>query len=174
MTCKIENQVPLHRCYSKQESMDRVKTRYRRLKEMLSRQLPILQNNSQFCEICQELYADGFKDWMILNAISSIMLNKILMENGITPGTELSENEFNSMSDDMKNRSYPAADFLDTDIKLHILFTAFSTLKIMGYEIRRDISPEKLMKFLRTRIAYFEDDLDHIQLFSPGGNWPNT
>ena len=172
---RIKNtKLPLHSRYSKEKSLEMVRNRYFHLKEILCAQVPALQNDIAFCELCKEYYNNGYKDWMILSIIANIMLNIMLNKIPIPQNREEMEREVIDASEEITGKVYPTYVFNKEKMDSSFVIFALTTLKAWGFEIRRArLSKDEILNFLSERMAFFEDDIDHQPLFSKnGGEWP--
>ena len=60
---------PTHRKYNEQASIEFIKNRYINLRNMIEKQVELLQHDELFCDLCERYYKKGYKDWFILSTI---------------------------------------------------------------------------------------------------------
>ena len=171
--------VVLHKRYSEKESLENIAYRYRNVREAFGGYICILQANSEFIKYCGELYERGYKDWMVLGALNGFIVNIYMGDKygGIGPKTpKPTEKDLVEAIRNVALISFPSDRFNKEIMEFHLDMFASATLKTWGFEIRGPVSMEALKKFLKERMRYFEDDLDHIPLFSVNGDgtWPDV
>ena len=162
---------PLHRLYDPEKSLEYIKNRYTRIKDMIEMQITSLQKDREFKKICQKYYEKGYPDWAILNAIMNCVLNIRFIELGYNIISD--RDKFFEISKQLKDIVYPPETILQS-LDDQIKMLSVQSLPVYGFELRRrDVKPEVLEKFLRERMMHFSHDIPHDPLFGdPVGNWP--
>ena len=62
---------PLHRRFNEGAAIEYVRNRYRHMRQQITNQVHMLQQDPSFCRRCQEYYARGYPDWVILSACNT-------------------------------------------------------------------------------------------------------
>ncbi|MBL7167263.1 hypothetical protein ISS40_01190 [Candidatus Bathyarchaeota archaeon] len=170
MTSK-NKKAPLHKLYDAEKSLEYIKNRYIRIREMMEKQITALQQDQEFKKICQKYNKDGYPDWVILSAIMNCVINTRMKD--LQYDVLRNPEKFLEISEEIKELVYSPKKILkdlDKNIKLH----AIICLPTYGFELRRkDITPEVVERFLRERMVHYSHDLPHNPLFGESdGNWP--
>lgn len=176
MKSSIGPNPPLHRRFNENESREHICNRYSTLRNILAKQVEVLQQNESFRDRCNYYYGKGYKDWVILSAIHNCMMNWKAGELGLT-FLEADQELFHDLTNQIKDAVYPVDRFLGEDFDNAIKIYCFTCLRTYGFVLRLGaITPEiaeNIEKFLRERMRHFELDLPHNPIFGePLGDWP--
>jgi len=176
MSYPADSKPPLHKRFNEEESLIFIRNRYKNLKEDIFHQVEILKWNPEFRRKCQEYYAKGYKDWIILSAIFNLLLTIESKKIGLMPNSIEINKQIVKIRKIIKSTSYEIDTFLRIDFKA--LFSVFfiNSLNTYGFNLRRNnFSPDFIESFLRERMRYFDYDLEHQAIFGePPGSWPTV
>jgi len=165
---------PLHRKYNEHTSIEFIKNRYINLREVIEKQVELLQNDESFCDQCKHYYKKGYKDWLILSTIHNCMMNWKANEIGYMMDDR---DEVRELANLIQGVVYPANLFLGDQFEGNINIFNFTCLRTYGFQLRQNIITPKIAdsieRFLRDRMNHFKLDIPHNPLFGkPPGEWP--
>jgi hypothetical protein len=177
MTSSIGPIPPLHRKYNEQISIEFIKSRYINLRNVIEKQVELLQHDELFCDKCGNYYKKGYKDWVILSTIHNCMMNWKANEIGLPLYMRVDREEFNELVNLLQGVVYPTNLFSGDEFEEHIKAFNFTCLRTYGFDLRQStITPEiadNIERFLSDRMNLFKLDLPHNPLFGkPPGEWP--
>jgi len=155
--------------YNKKKSEELIKKRYERSIVPISSTLQKLKNKPFFQETVKKLRVEGWKDWHILMAISSIAVNYRINQLGYKDSDDLKKKltEQMSLKETSKSMPVPLVEFGETELKNHLYLSMVSTLKIFDLEYKAKLLVKSAIKeFLEKRCCYFSDDIPHKDFFS--------
>lgn len=167
---------PLHRRFDEQKALRQIAERYQGCRGRIPTQVKMLQDDEDFCALCQQYYAMGYKDWMILMAILNCVLNWKLQARGVKLAganvAQLMRTQMHEVNDD----SYPVWRFDREMMDLHLQIFHMIALKAYGFDLRRrDYHPKCVERFLRCHMRHFDLDLAHEPMFGETkGEWPQA
>lgn len=168
---------PLHRKYNEQTSMEFIKNRYINLRNVIEKQVELLQQDDSFCDQCESYYKKGYKDWLILSTIHNCIMDWKVNELG-SPLYIVDDREaVKEVLNHLQGIVYPTNLFLGDEFEAHIKAFNFICLKTYGFELRQIAITPKMANniegFLRDRMNHFKLDMPHNPLFGkPPGEWP--
>ena len=161
--------LPLHKRYNENEMKKAITNRYRNISNAIPLQLKYLGESKEFAEIVKKLRKEGWKDWHILLSIANRMFNlkNFIGKTGWYPKTEEEKKEvLTNFKEDENFQPYGVSKFAEKELQFHLRMSLLASCKGMGFEFRRrDIKPEKIEKFLRIRMKFFDLDIPHEKYF---------
>lgn len=160
--------LPLHKRYNENEMKKVISNRYENISKAIPRQLEYLGKSEEFAEIVKKLRKWGWKDWHILLSVFNLMLNlkHFIGKIGWYPKTEEEEKEIINFKEDEYFQPFCISEFSEEKLYFHLKGALISSCKGMEFEFRRrNIKPEKIEKFLRKRMKYFDLDIPHKTYF---------
>jgi hypothetical protein len=168
------SRIPLHKRYDKTESIEKIKNRYKSSLNAFN-QIEALRRCDEFLQQCDGFYRRDYKDWMILMAIINIKVNlafsdrlKCVKDPNVLKADMIEYWE--KVDESVIGCEY----FLGESFERAMSTFNMTVMVSWGFEYRiHRIRPETVEKFLRERMAYFDDDLPHNPLFRPNGTWPD-
>jgi hypothetical protein len=168
---------PTHRKYNEQASIEFIKNRYINLRNMIEKQVELLQHDELFCDLCESYYKKGYKDWLILSTIHNCMMNWKAKEVGKPLYMINDRDEVKELVNLLPGVAYPPNLFLEDELEGHIQAFNFTCLRTYGFELRQNTFTPKIAdsieRFLRDRMNHFKLDIPHKPLFGkPPGEWP--
>ncbi len=163
----------LHPAYSKAQSENAIRRRYKLLPGQLKYTLPRLLEQPAFLVSVCELRRENWKDWHILQAVESIRLNYVMQQ---TLPNERNVRRLQQASKELVERDeretdpFPPLDWFTTDaLKKAIIMTQPSTLKGLGFEFPQIAPNFEGMDGLLRRFNYWTDDVEHPALLPAQG-----
>ena len=161
--------LPLHKRYNEIEMKKAIANRYRNISKAIPLQLIYLDESKEFAEIVKKLRRDGWKDWHILLSVINRMFNlkHFLGKTGWYPKTEEEKKEMLiNFKEDENFQPYCVSEFAEKELQFHLKMSLLASCKGLGFEFRRrNIKPEKIEKFLRIRMKFFDLDIPHKTYF---------
>ncbi|WP_435107190.1 hypothetical protein [Nocardiopsis synnemataformans] len=158
--------------YTKEKALGAVRARYDRVVPIIRHTLSRLLSDSQAREVFTQLREDGWKDWHLLQALASLVINARVAAKYGNPSWGSMDSYRQSFISEM-NRPEGSGDFsipvgevtkdaLETALKT----TSVSTLMTWGLEIRQEsVDPDAILEFLGNRYGYWSDDVEHEDFF---------
>ena len=153
--------------YSLEESQQRIAWRYQRVSELLPQTLPRLQGSQEFQETVRRLREKGWKDWHVLGAILTSVVNFRAHQKY---GHHASQEDFREFMETPERPDWPEVpltQFTEEHLDLLRKLNMASVLKNWGLESHHpSLVPEVFERFLATRYGYWSDDVEHPDPFA--------
>lgn len=163
----------MHKRFGRRKSVEAVYWRYKRWNGMFDKQVRLLQADERFLSQCSDYYAQGYKDWHLVGAISNTLLNFEARRKGI-PHEPGNRNPVENLMQGLKEVEYPVGSFLGQEFERYSNIFIFTCLQTYGFETRGfGYALEPIKKFLKERMKHFEIDIEHKPMFAkPVAWWP--
>lgn len=156
--------------YTAEKSQALIATRYEVMERSLHVTLHTLRANSDFRKSVQQLREEGWRDWHILHAIFSCALNFRAHERygpQATPGqlAEFAE-EFMAGPEAADASEIPSHELTPERLEFFRQVNMGAVLKAWGLDFHHPtLLPSVIEDFLAARYSYWEDDVEHPDLF---------
>ncbi len=161
--------LPLHKRFNEIEMKKDIVHRYLNITKALPRQLKYLKESRDFAAIVKNMRKKGWKDWHILLGTYNAVLNLKHKDAGASdwyPRTDEEKKKMMKFKEEEDFQPYPVSEFTEEKFVQYFHFTLLSVCKTMGFVFRRqDVRIDKIEKFLRQRMLFFELDVDHDKYF---------
>ncbi|MCZ3365419.1 MULTISPECIES: hypothetical protein [Methanobacterium] len=161
--------------YSEEESKEMIKSRYERAIVPIKYTVERLAKDPEFIPIIEKLREDGWLDWHILLTINNIALRYRIEENmreypiPFVDKKTWYQNEWEMIIDneESKNSSIiPTLEFNEENIRMSLNVSMISTLRLLGLECKQQTPDfEAINHFLSNRYNYWNDDVEHEEIF---------
>jgi hypothetical protein len=151
--------------YSKKTQQKLLKNRYSRVLIPIKFTLSRLQKNGEFKKTVQKLRSEGWLDWHILTAISSITISYRV--NSVGCATDRQKViEYMNLAEEADFPPIPIEQFTEEKMKNALNISMISTLKILGLEVRQETPDfDGIKHFLGYKYNYWTDDIPHENPF---------
>ncbi|AVH45529.1 hypothetical protein [Agrobacterium tumefaciens] len=163
--------------YSREQSLEMIGNRYRRLGDFASRIAPRINSSPQAKAVLQVMHDQGVRDWEILVILFNTAmqrhlgpLNETLRRNSERAVQKIMQDAHKAVLAD-PNPAFDASDLLSETWEMQKFVTVMAMSQSWGLEIHRatpDISAVR--QLLVERFHHQEDDIDHPDYFG----WNNT
>jgi hypothetical protein len=156
--------------YTPAEGADRVRSRYERFRELMPYSIPWLMRDVRVQGVCDELRGEGWKDWHLLQAITSITMSFRIsrlgfrdMETAEIEGRRISQNP-ESPRDPTPPRDEITVPAMKTALRVSMLVT----LRGWGLSLRQ-ATPDfpAIERLLGQRYGFWDDDVTHDRWWEP-------
>lgn len=153
--------------YSKERSEELIRKRYQNSITAIVVTLEKLKKQPNFVSTVKKLRLEGWKDWHILIAINSIVVNyRMNIESYDKPEHLLKKfREVSNEPETINSKDVPLAEFSEEALKMQLLFIIPAMLKGMGLEFKQRILTDSIIEFVDKRYNYFMDDVPHENYF---------
>ena len=156
--------------YSPEASKDAIRNRYENISEALPNTLQVLSTDAGFIQTVRTLQDRGWKDWHILMAIYNTALNAYARKEYGSKITnkKLQEHAQSFAKSPGQYDSQPLSptDFSLAQLEFHRKSSLGAILHSWGLSINHpSCSIEVLEKFLSEKYRYWDDDVEHHQIF---------
>ena len=167
---------PVHRRFDENQSLQFIRNRYRGMKGKFDAQLAILVADDAFLKRCEQLYADGYKDWHILSAIYNRLLTLESARRRFDLHTHEGREAHKQLANEAFTTTFPASAFDGPAWEFAFKMHAITCLGVYGFEHRSSaISMDAIVAFLRNRMRHFDLDIPHQPMFAPPYSpWPDV
>ncbi|PCI11641.1 hypothetical protein COB72_00385 [bacterium] len=159
--------------YTKEFAEEGIRNRYERGIRAGRLTIARLCKDDEFRDVVRRLRDEGWLDWHLILAITNIILNYRIGQPGFRKGKSAEEIHQESMISLNREESYddiwiPGSKFSEEAMRLALQISSISTLKNEGLECRQ-LTPDlpAIDDFLRHRMGYWSDDVEHERVFDP-------
>jgi hypothetical protein len=152
--------------YSKEAADQALKNRYENSLRPIQHTIKWLTQQPSFIDAVHLLREQGWLDWHILNAVSSIVVNyRINKEINLRTDPEKWKKRFMELINRPEEENagpVPISEFSVENLRFHLHISMQSTLKNLGFELhQRTPDLEAISNFLGERYRYWKDDIYH-------------
>jgi hypothetical protein len=154
--------------YDRDEALDMIRRRYELTPKAIPNLLGRLRADAEFAEVVVALRQHGWRDWHILLAVNNAALNdKLRREDVVTDRAEAERRtqEWIKNFDLDEDRERPIAFTVD-EMQFHRRMTIPLALRGYGLSLHQPTPDfDAIDRFLGERYGYWEDDVEHEDLF---------
>lgn len=156
--------------YSKNTASEMLRNRYRNVMPYIRYTLKQLLSSSDFKSLVDQLHAEGWLDWHVLNTLADVKANTIINKGKeIFRNERIKEHQLQAMLDEPENKNsilLPTSCFTEDKFRFCQITSMLSTLKSYGLKCRQ-LTPDfmAIEHFLRFRYNYWTDDIKHNDPF---------
>lgn len=161
---KINN---LSKFYDKEVSEEMINNRYKNCIAPVKFTLIQILPSRKFQNLKNILRQNGWKDWHILLAIDNLTIIYRMTKEHIKTPEEAKASSLKFLEEEKINDiEIPLSVFTEENMHEALRGSMLSTLKLLGFSIPlKTIDTQKVETFLREKFNYFEDDIDHSNIF---------
>jgi hypothetical protein len=159
--------------YDKAQAETLLQGRYETGYRVLRASLPVWLRDAGGSAIVASLRGRGWLDWQILGGVAALVANERVNQvcdrrtpEGQARGQEMMQ-RLMSVDETTPLPSVTLGSFDESTVEMAMKFNAISTLRGMGLEPRqRTPSFEAVLEFLRRKVRFFDDDIEHEDVFN--------
>jgi hypothetical protein len=170
----LHGKLPQHAStYDQADALAGVAARYEMMLPPVRLTLPRLAADQQFMQLVVSLRGQGWKDWHLLVAIANIVGNGRARIRGLNMTTSISQADRDQFLLLMKKKERaddpkpPLNIFTEDTMWFHLSNAALMTIGRWGLEVRvKSLDPQSFLGLLGERFNYWDDDVEHVPLFT--------
>ena len=157
----------LSKFYDKEVSEEMIRNRYKNCLGSIKFTLERILLSKEFQNLKNLLRQKGWKDWHILLAIDNLMIMYRMNKEQIKTPEEAKVYSKKFLKEEQKDDiKVPLSIFTEENLHNALRGSMLSTLKLLGFSIPlKTIDMQKIEIFLKEKFNYFEDDIEHSNIF---------